>query len=369
LFSTCVSSTSSDGATPLRSLTRHVPSPTPSPFPAQVIKNVATLFYDQPDLLHGKDGLEFFVPKTCKPPQPSQWFQWTVKTHNRFGRVSFRVAVRMLLLCEKRSRSQPPDLTKRKVRLVGAKGAGAEFSDSEFSDTDTDSDSDSDDGKPKDPGHVDPEALPPVWDGVTALMMSEFEKMTLEIKPMSDDQCWEDAKAQKEENARNEEALGRGKRSKPDQTTTTSPPESPPPPDGAPRSRKSARIIAKVNRGAMYTSYRHLSSGRHMNSGGKHHHHHHGKSRKSLIAGMKQSGVHHSVAALSTVNPTLPPMEDAELKLERNPKEMSLIDRSGLHKLPPNCMERIIFFLAQAEGREELTAQREALMKSLGKNR
>ena len=119
----CVSSTSSDGATPLRSLTRRVPSPTPSPFPAQVIKNVATLFYDQPDLLHGKDGLEFFVPKTCKPPQPSQWFQWTVKTHNRFGRVSFRVAVRMLLLCEKRSRSQPPDLTKRKVRLVGAKGS------------------------------------------------------------------------------------------------------------------------------------------------------------------------------------------------------------------------------------------------------
>ena len=91
----------------------------------------------------------------------------------------------------------------------------------------------------------------------------------------------------------------------------------------------------------MYTSYRHPSSGRHMNWG-KHHHHHHGKSRKSLIAGMKQSGVHHSVAALSTVNPTLPPMEDAELKLARNPKEMSLIDRSGLHKLPPNCMERII---------------------------
>ena len=78
-----------------------------------MIKNVATLFYDQPDLLHGKDGLEFFVPKTCKAPQPSQWFQWSVKTHNRFGRVSFRVAVRMLLLCEKRSRSQPPDLTKR----------------------------------------------------------------------------------------------------------------------------------------------------------------------------------------------------------------------------------------------------------------
>jgi hypothetical protein len=118
----------------------------------------------------------------------------------------------------------------------------------------------------------------------------------------------------------------------------------------------------------MVTSYRHLSSGRHMNSGGKHHHGH-GKSRKSLIAGMKQSGVHHSVAALSTVNPDLAPMKDAELKLVRNTKEMSLIDRSGLHKLPENCMERIIFFLAQAEGKDELTAQREALMKSLGKNR
>ena len=331
-----------------------------------MIKNVATLFYDQPDLLHGKDGLEFFVPKTCKAPQPSQWFQWSVKTHNRFGRVSFRVAVRMLLLCEKRSRSQPPDLTKRKVRgLIGAKGAG---SDSEFSDSDSDSDTDSEEGKEKDPGHVDPEALPPVWDGVTALVQSEFEKMTLEITPMDDDACWEDAKAQKEENARNEEALGRGKRAKPGDVATTSPPESPPPPDGAPRSRKSARIISKVNRGAMVTSYRHLSSGRHMNSGGKHHHGH-GKSRKSLIAGMKQSGVHHSVAALSTVNPDLAPMKDAELKLVRNPKEMSLIDRSGLHKLPENCMEQIIFFLAQAEGKDELTAQREALMKSLGKNR
>jgi hypothetical protein len=42
-------------------------------------------------------------------------------------------------------------------------------------------------------------------------------------------------------------------------------------------------------------------------------------------------------------------------------------DRAGLHQLPPECMERIVHFLAKAEGREELKAQREALMKSLGK--
>ena len=32
-------------------------------------------------------------------------------------------------------------------------------------------------------------------------------------------------------------------------------------------------------------------------------------------------------------------------------------------------VERIVFFLAQAEGEVELKAQREALMKSLGKHR
>ena len=56
-------------------------------------------------------------------------------------------------------------------------------------------------------------------------------------------------------------------------------------------------------------------------------------------------------------------------ELVRDPKEMSLIQRPGLHQLPANCMERIIFFLAQAEGKDELKAQREALMKSLGKHR
>jgi len=101
---------------------------------------------------------------------------------------------------------------------------------------------------------VDERKIPPVWDQVTPRDLSEFERLTLEIKPMTDDQCWEDALSQKEENRANAEAAGRGKRrGAPDGAggADASPPESPPPPNGvAPRSRKSARIIAKVNRGA-----------------------------------------------------------------------------------------------------------------------
>lgn len=322
-----------------------------------MIKNVSTLFYDQPHLLHGRDGLEFFVPKNTAPPQPSQWFSWTPQTHNRFGRTSFRVAVRMLLLCEKRSRSQPPDLTKKKVRV---EREGSEDSDSEYSSSEEESSDEEE--VPKEPGQVAEEKIPPVWDGVTERVLGEFEKLTLEIKPMTDDECWEDSVAQKEENRQNAEAAGRGKRAKPD---TDSPPDSPPPPGGAaPRSRKSARIIAKVNRGATYTSYRHLMSGRGTGIQG------HGKGKRMSLTGGR-GGLTGGVQALSTVSPDLPPMKDVELKLTRNPKEMSLMaaDRAGLHQLPAVCMERIIFFLAQAEGKEELHAQREVLMKSLGKAR
>lgn len=325
-----------------------------------MIKNVSTLFFDEPELLHGNDGLEFFVPKNCASPKPSPWFEWTPQTHNRFGRTSFRVAVRMLLLCEKRSRSQPPDLTKKKVRFDGdSNGGSSEESSGEEESSDAE---DEDDDAPKERGHVDPEKLPPIWDQRTPRVFSEFEKMTLNITPMTDDQCWEDSVAQKEEKERNADAAARGKRSKPD---TDSPPDSPPPPPGAaPRSRKSARIIAKVNRGATYTSYKHLSSGRGMGigrggDGGK------GKpGRMSLTKGVAKG-----VAALCTLSPDLPPMEGVELKLVRDSKEMSLIHRAGLHQLPPNCMERIIFYMAHAEGKEELKAQREALMKSLGKHR
>ncbi len=340
-----------------------------------MIKNVSTLFFDQPDLLHGRDGLEFFVPKDTKPPEPSVWFSWTPQTHHRYGRTSFRVAVRMLLLCEKRSRSQPPDLTKKKVRverLGPRKPDGSDDSESEYSSSE-ESESDSE-SLPKEPGRVDERKIPPVWDQVTPRDLSEFERLTLEIKPMTDDQCWEDALSQKEENRANAEAAGRGKRrGAPDGAggADASPPESPPPPNGvAPRSRKSARIIAKVNRGATYTSYKHLMSGRGTGGGPGHQGHHHGRGRRmSLTGGGRGAGLTGGVQALSTVAPELPPKEDVRLELKRNPKEMSLMaaDRAGLHQLPPECMERIVYFLAKAEGREELKAQREALMKSLGK--
>lgn len=343
----------------------------------QVIKNVSTLFYDEPDLLKGKDGLEFFVPKNANPPKPSIWFDWSPQAHGRYGRTSFRVAVRMLLLCEKRSRTQPPDLSKKRVRVLGGlgDGKGGDGSSDEYSTSGSDSDTDSDekgskkkDG-PRDPeeGAVDPSKIPPIWDGVFVRALSEFEKMTLDIKPMDDKECWEDALTQKEENKQNLEVLGRGKRPKPD---SDSPPESPPPPNGAaPRSRKSARIIAKVNRGATYTSYKHLMSGRGSgdtkeNTSGR------GRGKRmSLTGGGRGGTLTGGVAAMSTLNETAPLCPDAKIVFERNPKEMSLLapDRPGLHQLPVLAMERILFFLAQAEGKDELKAQREALMKSLGK--
>ena len=338
----------------------------------KVIKNVSTLFYDQPELLRGKDGLEFFVPKNANPPKPSIWFEWSPKAHGRYGRTSFRVAVRMLLLCEKRSRTQPPDLTKKKVRverLDGGKPGDGSDSESDYSDSDSESDSESGQKKkdgPRDPeeGVVDPHKKPPIWDQVTARTFSEFEKMTLEIKPMTHDECWEDALTQQEENKANAEISGRGKRAKPE---SDSPPESPPPPNGtAPRSRKSARIIAKVNRGATYTSYKHLMSGR----GTRDTKEARGRGKRMSLTGNGRGGtLTGGVAAMSTLNPDVKLDEDAKITFERNPKEMSLLaaDRPGLHQLPPSAMERILFFIAQVEGKEELRAQREALMKSLGK--
>ena len=353
-------------ATPASALTEATPPPLRPSCQTQVIKNVSTLFYDQPELLRGKDGLEFFVPKNATPPKPSIWFEWSPQAHARYGRTSFRVAVRMLLLCEKRSRVQPPDLSKKRVRIERPEGANDDGDDSSsYSSSEEESSSDEEDGKDgvKDPtrGRVDENKIPPIWDGVTARVLSEFEKMTLAITPMDDDQCWEDALSQKEENKAVAEAASRGKRAKPE---SDSPPESPPPPNGAaPRSRKSARIIAKVNRGATYTSYKHLMSGRGTGiTGGR------GK-RMSLTGGGRGGNLTGGVSAMSTLNPEAPLDENAAIVFKRDPKTMSLLaaDRPGLHQLPPEVMERILFFLAQAEGKEELRAQREALMKSLGK--
>ena len=177
-----------------------------------MIKNVSTLFYDQPELLHGTDGLEFFVPKKLRPPQNRPYGSSGRRgAHARYGRVSFRVAVRMLLLCEKRSRSQPPDLTRRKVRCLGDSDDG---SSSEYSSSESESEYEDENGnmvkKEKEPGTVDEDKMPPIWDQVTERVLGEFEKMTLKIEPMTDDQCWEDATAQKEENERVADALRAG---------------------------------------------------------------------------------------------------------------------------------------------------------------
>ena len=80
--------------------------------------------------MRGKDGLEFFVPKNATPPRPSIWFEWSPQAHARYGRTSFRVATRMLLLCEKRSRVQPPDLSKKRVRIERPEGADDDGDDS-----------------------------------------------------------------------------------------------------------------------------------------------------------------------------------------------------------------------------------------------
>ena len=83
---------------------------------------------------------------------------------------------------------------------------------------------------------------------MNARVLSEFEKMTLAIEPMDDDACWEDALSQKEGKTK-PPPRRRGEGSAQARERLAS--ESPPPPNGAaPRSRKSARIIAKVNRGA-----------------------------------------------------------------------------------------------------------------------
>ena len=128
----------------------------------------------------------------------------------------------MLFAVRKAQPRSAPDLSKKRVRVErpeGARGSDGNSS-SEYSSSEEESLPDEEDGKDggKDPslGRVDDNKIPPVWDGVTARVLSEFEKMTLAIEPMDDDACWEDALSQKEENKAAAEAAGRGKRVKPE---------------------------------------------------------------------------------------------------------------------------------------------------------
>ena len=62
----------------------------------EVVQKCAILFYDQPEVLEGEDGLATFVPKTCHPPKRSSWFDWSPAVHHRFGSDNFRLFVRTL---------------------------------------------------------------------------------------------------------------------------------------------------------------------------------------------------------------------------------------------------------------------------------
>ena len=75
----------------------------------EVVQKCAILFYDQSEVLEGEDGLATFVPKTCHPPKRSSWFDWSPAVHHRFGSDNFRLFVRTLLLCEYKSRMNPPE--------------------------------------------------------------------------------------------------------------------------------------------------------------------------------------------------------------------------------------------------------------------
>ena len=125
---------------------------------------------------------------------------------------------------------------------------------------------------------------------------------------MTDEECWEDGVAQREEQRQNAEARVGANAPGGDGLA----PDSPPAGRGAPRSRKSARIIAKVNAGRRTELQTSDERTRDRDQG-------HGKETLSLTGG--RGGLTGGVQALSTVSPDLPPMKDAELKLTRNPRE------------------------------------------------
>ena len=102
------------------------------------MQKCAILFYDQPEVLEGEDGLATFVPKTCHPPKRSSWFDWSPAVHHRFGSDNFRLFVRTLLLCEYKSRMNPPEPKMRRWRLTDGDSSESDsddYSSSEESET------------------------------------------------------------------------------------------------------------------------------------------------------------------------------------------------------------------------------------------
>lgn len=311
----------------------------------EVVQKCALLFYDKPHLLEGEDGLETFVPKTCKPPKPSSWFSWSPAVHHRFGSESFRLFVRTLLMCEFKSRVNPPEPKMRRWRLT--EGDSSESDSDDYSSSE-ESETESSALPEKEPGTLRADQIPDRWTGKPEeRVLSAFEKLTLELKPMDDEYCWSDTKAAREAKANKDEIESRGKRGRAEERDySNTPRESPSPPPSFQKRRASARIVAKVNRGIVYNRYRSLNSPDGM-----------GRGRMRMTRSM------------STVDNDRPEKPGRKLEFKRDPSKMSQFcaERVGLHSLPANVVEKIIAHYAVQEGVAELNQIRESLVKSLAK--
>ena len=312
----------------------------------EVVQKCAILFYDNPHLLEGENGLATFVPKTCKPPTRSSWFEWSPAVHHRFSSESFRLFVRTLLLCEYKSRLTPPEPKMRRWRLTDGDSSESDSDDYTSSD---ESESESSTVIEKESGTLRPDQIPDRWVGkIHDRTLSAFERLTLELKPKDEEYCWADTKAAREAKESKDAIELRGKRGRGEERDfTTTPRDSPSPPPSFNKRRASARIVAKVNRGIVYNRYRSLASPDGLSRG-----------RMRMTRSM------------STVDDTLPAKPDRKFLINRDEGKMSPLcaERIGLHSLPAVALEKIIACYSAQEGVAELNQIRESLIKSLIKN-
>ena len=312
----------------------------------EVVQKCAILFYDHPQLLEGENGLATFVPKTCKPPTRSSWFEWSPAVHHRFSSESFRLFVRTLLLCEYKSRLTPPEPKMRRWRLTDGDSSESDSDDYTSSD---ESESESSTVIEKESGTLRPDQIPDRWVGkIHDRTLSAFERLTLELKPKDEEYCWADTKAAREAKESKDAIELRGKRGRGEERDfTTTPRDSPSPPPSFNKRRASARIVAKVNRGIVYNRYRSLASPDGISRG-----------RMRMTRSM------------STVDDTLPAKPDRKFLINRDEGKMSPLcaERIGLHSLPAVALEKIIACYSAQEGVAELNQIRESLIKSLIKN-
>jgi len=312
----------------------------------EVVQKCAILFYDNPHLLEGENGLATFVPKTCKPPRRSSWFEWSPAVHHRFSSESFRLFVRTLLLCEYKSRLTPPEPKMRRWRLTDGDSSESDSDDYTSSD---ESESESSTVIEKESGTLRPDQIPDRWVGkIHDRTLSAFERLTLELKPKDEEYCWADTKAAREAKESKDAIELRGKRGRGEERDfTTTPRDSPSPPPSFNKRRASARIVAKVNRGIVYNRYRSLASPDGLSRG-----------RMRMTRSM------------STVDDTLPAKPDRKFLINRDEGKMSPLcaERIGLHSLPAVALEKIIACYSAQEGVAELNQIRESLIKSLIKN-